>query len=286
MSLFDSCFGSYSPATSVLKNFPSGLSQDREDAIVMAAQGGNVPYFNRHWVEVPVVGGGMTGTIFVTPDYFSIGTDEDFVRMPMAPATAEAIGSLIGGRLPTRKLVKDVHRAASQKLVAQPWGPPYDASMMSTGRFVAHNRKVQQQFFSKGFQLGPLTSGHKKDVVVSPRMDPAHVCIYGWFKNDSVDSAIQGPGPNCRDHVAKYADYSHGIRFVKDTMIAAGKEMLVDDVMRDPELYKLVSDEGVFKGPTRYTKQPGPKTEPPTGAVVTGLVFLALGFYGAQAVFV
>lgn len=284
MNPFQTCFGSYDPATDILKDFPQTPGQAREDAIVMAAQKGSIPYFLRTWVEVPVAGGGMTGSIFVTPDYFAIGTDDDFVRMPMAPATAEAIGTLLDGRLPTRKMVNDIQAQAGQKLAAQPWGPPYDASMMSTGRYVAHNQKIQQQFNSKRFSLGRLTSGHKKDVVVSPNMDGAHVCIYGWFQGDAISTAIQGPVPNCKSHEESYADYSHGIRYVREVMKVGGKEMKVDDVLRDPDLSKLISDQGVFTGRTTYTDASPLPSAPPGGyGLIVGGIFFVLGYLATQA---
>ena len=230
---------------------PPSTGPAREAAIASALLGGEMPSWLRTWVPVPVAGVGHTGTIYVFPDYLSIGSDDDFVRMPMAPTTAEQVASSLGGRLPTRKMVNDIHSAASL-LAAQPWGPPYDSSMMATQRYIAHNAKIESYRASIGLTNGMLVSGHKKDVVVSPTMDGAHVCIYGWFTKASPSSAIQGPPANCKSHELSYADYSHGIRVVKDTMLVDGQEMLVDDVMRDASLSALVSDNGVYFR-TRYS---------------------------------
>lgn len=280
MSLFDTCFGDYQSAGDILKQLPADWGQPREDAVAMAAQGGNVPYFNRQWVEVPVSGGGHKGVLYVTPDYFSLGTDVDFVRTPMGPVTAEAIGRLIGGRLPTKKMVDDIHRAAPQKLT--PDTMPASGQMMSTRYFVEHNAKVQAQFNSKGYKLGALTSGHKKDVVVRSTMDGNHVCIYGWFRGADPSTAIQGPKPNCTSHVLLYSDYSHGIRYVKNTMLVDGKTMSTEAVMRDPVMHLLVSDEGPFKR-TSYTTGNIPSM-PPTGQVATALIFFGLGFLGYDVI--
>lgn len=297
MELFDSCFGAYDPGSAIVGGLPERQGQARENAIVRAVESGSIPYFNRQWVKVPVAADGMTGAIFVTPDYFSVGVDNDFVRMPLMPATAEAIGARIDARLPTRKMVRDIHAAAPQKLAADPWGPPYDSSMMTTSRFVQHNDRVSEQFNKMGYALGKLTSGHKKDVVVTPMMDGQHVCIYGWFRDDSVKSAIQGPNVNCSSHGSSYVDYSHGVRFVKNAMVANGETMLVHDVLRHPKLHRLVSDQGPFLGATSYTAHEGPAPQPlelppspselpPSPADDTkffvGLIFAGLGFLGAQ----
>lgn len=48
-----------------------------------------------------------------------------------------------------------------------------------------------------------------------------------------------------------YADYGHGIRLVKDRMIAQGVEMSTAAVLAHPTLHVLLSDEGVVTNP-RY----------------------------------
>ena len=46
-----------------------------------------------------------------------------------------------------------------------------------------------------------------------------------------------------------YVDYSHGIRLVKQQMIVDGVPMSVADVLADPNLCVLLSDEGVVTNP-------------------------------------
>ena len=247
---------------------PPGPGQAREDAIASLMLAGQMPASNLVWQAVPVAGGGHTGLVYVLPDYLSIGSDDDFVRTPMAPLTAEKIAQALGGRLPTRKLVNDIHVAA-KLIAAHPWGPPYDATMMSTQRFIDHNAMVESARASLGIPVGVLVSGHKKDVVVTPNQDGVHVCIYGWFTSSAPSSAIQGPPPNCKSHELNYSDYSHGIRVVRDTMSVDGQDMLVDDVMRDPALCALVSDQGVFTR-TRYSdgQAPAPQNSGKIGGVI------------------
>ena len=45
-------------------------------------------------------------------------------------------------------------------------------------------------------------------------------------------------------HGACYADYSHGIRLVSETVVVDGKTRSVYDVLLDPVLSKVLSDEG------------------------------------------
>jgi hypothetical protein len=270
--IFNSCLGIYNEnASDLLKELPNAAGPKREQSILEIAKRNIIPPFNKKWIPVPIEGGGHTGTIFVTPDYFSIGNDKDFVRVPMSPITAEHIGRMIGGVLPTKKMVNAIHLSAPQILTASPMPP--GPSMMSTDYFVRHNQTINRQFDQKQYMIGNLTSGHKKDVVVSPRMDPKHVCIYGWFRGRSPDTVIQGPRPNCRSHGVAYSDYSHGIRFVRNTMIANGETLPVTEVLCDPNMSTLLSDEGPLRN-AQYTK----KIKGNLNFLIVGAIFFGLGF--------
>jgi hypothetical protein len=203
----------------------------REVAIVQEILRGNVPDFLRKLATVTVDG----CTYEVSRDYLAIGSDDDFVRMPMTPQSATIIADAFGCALPTRKMVDDIYRQAEVKLEPRPMTK--DRETVET--FVAHNEIIESQ--RKGKPLGQLLAGHKKDVVITNRLKekPGKVAIYGWHKLDG--KPIQ---PLYVGHVDWYVDYSHGIRLVKRTVTIDGKPRDIDDVLRDPALSKLISDEG------------------------------------------
>ena len=78
---------------------------------------GNVPDFLRHLVSVSVKakwdGKEHTAIYDVMPDYLAIGSDADFVRMPMTPRTAQAFCDAAGMALPTRKMCNDIWAQAA-----------------------------------------------------------------------------------------------------------------------------------------------------------------------------
>ncbi|HNM47260.1 MAG TPA: hypothetical protein PKH51_09605, partial [Candidatus Sumerlaeota bacterium] len=86
------------------------------------------------------------------------------------------------------------------------------------------------------------------DVVITNRLlEKTHrVAIYGWRKMDN--QPIQ---PLTIVHVDWYVDYSHGIRLIQRQVMVNGKPMLIDEVLSDPHLHVLLSDEGQMKI-TRY----------------------------------
>ncbi len=225
----------------------AGLSVEERDArVYQEITRGNVPEFLRTVVPVRVSAGGHRGRLYVLPDYLGVGSDEDFVRMPMMPATAQAIAERFGCVLPTRKMVDDIYVQAAVKLEPSPFSPKeYDITSVDVFRL--SQERIEEQ--RAGRRPGLLVAGIKKDVVVTLQLAgrPGKVAIYGWHKPDG--KPIQ---PLYLGHTARWVDYSHGIRLVAGMMEVDGAPARVLDVLRDPELCGLISDEGAFEYP-RYT---------------------------------
>src|ERR1700735_1804970 len=92
---------------------PDPLSQQREDAIYQAHVDGIVPDFMKTFVEVSTSyqtsdGTQHSCTFQVSPDYLCVGTNDDYVRTPMNPHTAQKVGDLFGCVLPTRSMVNAI----------------------------------------------------------------------------------------------------------------------------------------------------------------------------------
>lgn len=234
-------------------SLPLTLSQSREDAIVRELLRGNMPQFMRSLVEVDASGKDATGNerklaIYVSPDYLCVGDDEDFVRVPTNPLSAQLIADEFGCVLPTKKMVDLIWRASAVKLDPSPMPP--DAQMSTTKRFVEHSQKVEkvrrQKFDELSLALGVLIAGHKKDVVITNRLLDAagkvlkKVAIYGW--QYTTGKVIQGLNPTSHDDL--YADYSHGIRLIAERCMLEGSVIDIRHVMTDPILHTLLSDEG------------------------------------------
>jgi hypothetical protein len=228
----------------------------RETAIEREVLDGNLPTFLR-WLK-PVtlratLAGGrqVTATICVMPDYLAIGADQDFLRIPTNLRTATKVASRFGFVLPTRKMVDAIYQQSEAHLRPQPMqaGP----EMRSTAYYTRHNRSVSEQRSALGIPLGALISGHKKDVVLSNRLasHPGRIAIYGWHRPDG--KPIQ---PLSTVHGASYADYSHGIRLVSDIMYLDGEPTSVHEVLADPKLAGVLSDEGPIEVLSQLIPQP------------------------------
>jgi hypothetical protein len=216
----------------------------REQAIWDELSKGNLPQFLRRLAPVELqceLAGGkkLVATIFVTPDYLAIGSDRDFLRIPMNLHTALAIAERFGFVLPTRKMVDAIYLQSRHRLVPQPL--PAGDQMRSTQYYWAHNELIDDQAQALGAQLGELVSGDKKDVVLTNRLAQhlGRIAIYGWHR-----AAGQPIQPLSTVHGANYADYSHGIRLISRWALIDGKPQLVPDILQDPAIAQALSDEG------------------------------------------
>lgn len=217
----------------------------REAAIVREVLRGNIPDFLRTFQKVTVTAKDATGkerkAVFeVMPDYLAVGSDTDFVRVPMTPGTAARIADALGCALPTRKVVDEVYRAATVKLEPR----PMTADRETAATFLRHNAIVEEQ--RAGKKLGELIAGVKKDVVVTNRLaeKPGRVAIYGWHRPDG--RPIQ---PLTIVHAEGYVDYSHGVRLMSRAVVVDGKVRDVRHVLYAADLWRLLSDEGPVARP-------------------------------------
>jgi hypothetical protein len=157
---------------------------ERERAIGDQVIRGNIPDFLRRLKPVRLAhrfedGTTSTATVFVMPDYLAIGSDQDFLLIPMTLPTALAIAAKFGFILPTHRLVDAIFAQADFHLAPQPL--PAGPQMRSTAYYLQHNLQIAQQRLSLGGLVGALVSGDKKDVVLTKGMlrSTSRIAIYG-----------------------------------------------------------------------------------------------------------
>jgi hypothetical protein len=228
--------------------YVSGMDKSqREEAILSQLTKGNLPDFLRNLKPVylsDILEGGktITATIFVMPDYLAIGSDRDFLRIPMALSTAKEVANRFGFILPTKKMVDAIFQQSAFHFTPKPM--PAGPQMRSMAYYLEHNRKINRQRLSLGCPLGALVSGHKKDVVLTNRLaqNRDKIAIYGW--HNPSGTPIQSL---TTIHGAGYADYSHGIRLVSSIVLLDGKPSSIYEILEDPKLASLLSDEGAIR---------------------------------------
>ena len=219
----------------------------REQAILTQLTEGNLPDFLRRLKPVQLSrrlkdGRRITVSIFVMPDYLAVGSDSDFLLIPMTLRTATQIALRFGFVLPTKKMVDAIFRQSAFHFTPDPLPP--GPQMSSTAYYVRHDERIKEQRQTLGKSLDALVSGHKKDVVLTNRLAQAigRIAIYGWHRLSGVP--IQ---PLSTVHQASYADYSHGVRLVSEIVLMNGKPKSIYSVLQDPEFTNVLSDEGMIQ---------------------------------------
>ena len=218
------------------------LNQDwrsRDSIAVKEILNGNVPAFLKKFTPVSIQttnkeGQTIKATIFVSPDYVSIGHDNDWARIPLTPMAAQRIADQLGCFLPTRKLVDDIYKGAAIKLEPIPMFAFRD----SVPTMYQHHLIIEGQRKS---QSG-LIAGIKKDIVISGKIKRDarrdRVAIYGWHQRNG--QPIQ---PLYTGHVSWYVDYSHGVRLIYRKIKVGKKWIDYLDVLNNDALNRLLCDE-------------------------------------------
>jgi hypothetical protein len=226
---------------------------NREKALVDEILSGNVPSFSRTLKSIninrTINSDNYEVTLFTLCDYMAIGSDEDYFYIPMTPSTAQYLADALKCNLPTRKLVDNIYNTAEIKLDPQPIPP--SNKMTTVPVFLNHTDSIKKQFIHKGINRSgtQIVGGHKKDLIISNKIYSSdrnyeRVVIYGWHLG--INNPIQ---PVYNGHSADYADYSHGIRFISDTVIINGMQNQYRVILKDAALYSLLSSEGRISKP-------------------------------------
>lgn len=225
----------------------------REKAVISEILSGNVPSFSRKLRRITITEEIQSQSdeivFFTTCDYMAIGSDQDYLFIPMTPSCAQSLADSLNCSLPTKKMVDIIYSKAEIKLRPQPIPP--SALMTTVPVFMQHSDSIIQQIEQLGLDRSAdnLMGGHKKDIIISNKIYSAdrsydRVVIYGWHRseNDPIQPVYNG-------HDAQYADYSHGVRLISKLALINEDSIQLDDILMDPNLASLLSHEGVIAKP-------------------------------------
>lgn len=221
------------------------------------------------WPLVPVrfTRAGHTIEVQVWSDVLALGTEQDFLRVPMGAPAAQAFADHLGLALITRGVSDAIWAAAAVKLDPHPMSFTRDGGrwMLSTACFVEHHQAIET---ARARRPG-LIAGHKKDVVLCNQLaqNPGKLAIYGWHLRQS-GHPIQPL--NAHDHELAYCDYSHGIRMMGTTVQIDGEPVDLEEVLADPRRAPLLTGDAppaaltVRRYPVpSWAAIPSAATEPP-----------------------
>lgn len=270
----------------------AGSSAAREKIILDAVDDGEVPSWMWSWrpvrVSATVDGKPYVLEYRVTPDYLSLGDDEDYFRAPMLPATAQQIADDHDAILPSTRMVNEIYANASARLQPTSIYP----NTGSISEYAKHEIAVQRQMATLGVKGGTFLAGHKKDIVNGPGLNGSRVAIYGWHDESGQltgGKANQPIQPYSTVHDSQYTDYAHGVRLVKRKAILNGTPVDLSEIFTDPKLSVLVSTQGPFE--PRFPNVggaavPGPRSSvfSPIASSISSVVKKDIGVSEAQTI--
>ena len=236
-----------------------------EDIIVETVTAGQVPDALRHFRKItfttPVVDSveilrkKHKVEMWVLPDYVAIGTNDDFVRMPMGPLAAQRIADALDCTLPTTFLVDRIAEASEGHVDIFPFRPLGNRNSQPIV-FQDSNNAINAQFKAYGYEFGQFISGLKKDIVLTYKIMTLteyerNVAIYGWHHPDG-----RAQQPLFVRHGNFYVDYSHGVRLIYNKVKIDDVEYNIREILQSPELYRLLSDEPMHLTQATYAGKP------------------------------
>lgn len=218
---------------------------------------GRLPQFLRTPVSLALTSPDARGrehtlTLQALPDYLAIGTDEDYVRVPMSPRLAQVLANRWKLVLPTPRLVDEIYAHAATRLDAHPLAYKHQ-KVESFEAVLEHEALVEAERRTKLAEapVGALVAGHKKDIVLTTQLvRPEHqgrVAVYGWHGHGG--KAQQGLS---LVRSADYVEYAHAVRFLAPQCEVDGRPFALREVLQDAVLHKLVSDEGPVPATLAY----------------------------------
>jgi hypothetical protein len=222
------------PGSTLMDRWRPLSLEERDEQIVQEVLSGNVPSWLRILrtlsLERVVDGEWVPVRIGVLPDYLAVGSDNDYVLVPMSPQAAQRIADATGMMLPTSTLVDEIWAQAEVKLAPLPIPP--SSAMTTVPVFLQHDYRLGLQRDSLGVPDSAWKAGHKKDVVLTGRMNTqaGRVAIYGWHRTNG--QPIQ---PLYTGHTDRWVDYSHGIRLVSRSILIDGEEADLKALLEDAD---------------------------------------------------
>lgn len=222
-----------------------GIDDDSREALIRSELlAGNIPQFLRQLRPVELRGE-LTGgestriTLCVMPDYLALGSDRDYLLVPMRLQTALMVAISYGFILPTPTIVDAIYAQSQVHLAPQPL--PASPAMRSTKYYLDHNELVRSQRDQLDVAPGMLVSGDKKDLVLTNRLwnNLERVAIYGWHTLGG--RPIQ---PLSTVHGWHYVDYSHGVRLVSTRILVNDQPRSLLAALQDSMTAHLLSHEG------------------------------------------
>ncbi|HEU5316761.1 MAG TPA: hypothetical protein VFX49_11665 [Chloroflexota bacterium] len=259
-----------------VRTLPDQNSDAREDAIIAAVRAGF--FISPSWQPIEFTRDQIRVRFFAATDALMIGAT-DPIRINARHGTAQLIADLLGCVLPTSRM-SDLAWVAAHDLGGDipPQILPADRRMTSIARMIEHSDLVTRARRARGVPEGEMARDVGKDWVNTERLLEADGSVasstaegsqpaaanFGWHISAS-SSKSPGKLPVIQSvglaHGFTHVDYSQVVTLYRVDCEIDGRSRAVEEVLRDPRIAYLLSDEvpkGLDCRVTRYPLVPRP----------------------------
>lgn len=217
---------------------------EREKQIMAAVAAGMVDH---HWWPLELSRAGRTCKILVSRRALALSQGGQRLVVSLSYNAQQGVASMLGARMLTSRISDEIWKQASTRLtpITRPWSQ--DGTMAKTSRMREQSAAVDAAVAG----ASGLVANEGKDWVITKRFwsEPAkrhNSANFGWYGAGSSKSpgglqVIQSIG---LAHDRQHVDYSQLCRFVRTEVLVDGAATSYRDVLTDPELAPLLSDEG------------------------------------------
>ena len=223
-------------------SLPERAGFARETAVLEAVRGGRTAPIT--WVEVRSEHRGRAATLFVSADALRVGDEQASIRINASARTTQRIADFFGCVLPTARICNLIWEQAAVRL--SPCIQKPDKQMAYTARMIQHHESVEKKRAGKE---GLIENVGKHWVLTNRLRGRRDVAAnYGWYDPGArhAAGAHRVWQPLGLAHNLDHCDYSQVVRLVQRRCLVDGVERDLTEVMVDPALAGLVSDEGAL----------------------------------------
>lgn len=251
-----------------MESLRSAKLADREAALLKAVDEYDLPAIN--FTPLTTTNHAHTATVLVMSDSLMIGA-ENSVRIPASATLCQQIADRLGLMMPTSRVFDLMWRSGTQLEPAlQPADPaerhkqkldgsPYfSPSMGDIGASLKYHDDTDAEIAVLTQPAGPLFAHGKVWLLSNAYANhPVGTAInYGYASKKAPYTSASGIKmwqTQGSAHNTAHADHSQIVRLFDPRIVVDGQQMDAHDVLKDPELAPLLSDEGVLK----YLRIPG-----------------------------
>jgi hypothetical protein len=271
----------------ILSGLPQAPGPDRERLLLGALDSA---LHDWHALEIRVGSRSVVALVSRLP--LALGEPGDFFFPNLTCRSLAAAADRLGARLLTPLLSDLIWQRADHRL--RPATQTPDALMAYTTRMRLHSKAVEAQL-PRAPWTG-LVAGGGKDWVLTNVLRKGRAANYGWHVQTSPYAAVT-PGlrvlqPLATAHNLEHVDYSQTCRFLSRAATVDGAERDVDEVLRDPELWRALSHEGPVRhlDPRDVTAdtdpaptEPAPRPAEPAAGDIEGVPLIQARNYTPSA---